>query len=374
MALAYTPGLMVTEKHLVRKKRILPLKGEVTVSVGDKVTPDVVVARTELPGRVEPINVANRLGLPPEDIAGAMLKKIGDTVKKDEVIAMTKTFWIFKSECRATISGTVESISSVTGQVLLRGAPQPVEVKAYIDGEVTEVFEKEGVTISTWGSFVQGIFGIGGETLGPIQMAVSSREEALTPDKISGDMKGKVIVGGARVTAEAIATAIKTGVSAIVTGGLDDEDLRDLLGHDLGVAITGKETIGITLIVTEGFGDIHMAERTFDLLKSNVDKLACANGATQIRAGVIRPEVVIPTEGNVHQEIEKKDYKQGGMNVGSPLRVIRHPYFGKIGSVVSLPSALTLLESGSKARVVEIELEDGSKVIVPRANVELIES
>ena len=62
------------------------------------------------------------------------------------------------------------------------------------------------------------------------------------------------------------------------------------------------------------------------------------------------------------------------MNVGSPLRVIRHPYFGKIGSVVSLPSALTLLESGSKARVVEIELEDGSKVIVPRANVELIES
>ena len=117
-----------------------------------------------------------------------------------------------------------------------------------------------------------------------------------------------------------------------------------------------------------------MAGRTFDLLKSNVGKRACVNGATQIRAGVIRPEVIIPTEGNVHENIQEKDYKQGGMNMGSPLRVIRHPYFGKIGNVISLPAPLTLLESGSKARVVEIELEDGSKVIVPRANVELIES
>jgi len=49
MGHAYTPGLKVTEKLLVTKKRILPLKGEVLVKVGDKVTPDTVVARTNLP-------------------------------------------------------------------------------------------------------------------------------------------------------------------------------------------------------------------------------------------------------------------------------------------------------------------------------------
>jgi hypothetical protein len=63
MAHAYTPGLKVTDRMLITKKRILPLKGEVVVKVGDKVEPDTVVARTHLPGNVEPVNVANILGL-----------------------------------------------------------------------------------------------------------------------------------------------------------------------------------------------------------------------------------------------------------------------------------------------------------------------
>ena len=61
------------------------------------------------------------------------------------------------------------------------------------------------------------------------------------------------------------------------------------------------------------------------------------------------------------------------INPGSLIRVIRAPYFGEIAKVVSLPVDLQKLESGSKVRVVEIELENSSQVIVPRANVEAIE-
>lgn len=77
MGHAYTPGLKVTEKVLLTKRRILPLKGEVLVRVGDKVKPDTVVAQTYLPGAVEPVNVANILGVPPEDVIHHMLKKEG---------------------------------------------------------------------------------------------------------------------------------------------------------------------------------------------------------------------------------------------------------------------------------------------------------
>lgn len=375
MAIAYAPGLTVTEKHLVSKRRILPLKGDVMVKVGDKVQPDDVVARTELPGPVEPLNIANILGLPPEDIEGALIKKPGDTVEKGEVIASVKSFFFFTTECKSPITGTLESVSSITGQALFRGAPQPVEVKAYIDGEVTEVIENEGVVVTTWAAFVQGIFGVGGETNGELKLAVGTRHEELAVEKITPEMKGKVIVGGAKVTAAAINKAVECGVAAIVTGGFDDKDLRDLLGYDLGVAITGSEEIGTTLVITEGFGDIHMAERTFELLKSIEGRQACVNGATQIRAGVIRPEVVIPTAGDIREKIAESDYEQGGMYPGSPLRVIRHPYFGRIGKVVSLPAPLTALESGSHARVVEIEFDDDNqRALVPRANVELIES
>jgi len=53
--------------------------------------------------------------------------------------------------------------------------------------------------------------------------------------------------------------------------------------------------------------------------------------------------------------------------------VIREPYFGKLGEVSALPPLLQKLETESKARVLEVEFEDGTKAIIPRANVETIE-
>lgn len=372
MGHAYTPGLKVTERNVVRKQRILPLKGEVLVNVGDKVKPDTVVARTLLPGEVVPINVANKLGLPPEDIELAMKKKIGDPIKRGEVIAMTKTLFIFTSSATATIDGTLESVSNVTGQVLQRGEPNPVEVKAYLEGEVTEVIPNEGVVVTCIGSFIQGIFGIGGEISGLLHTAVDDPSTVLEKSMITGDMAGKVVVGGSLVTADALKQAIAVGARGIVVGGFDDKDLRDFLGYDIGVAITGSEEIGLTLVVTEGFGQITMAHKTFDLLKRHEGEMVCINGATQIRAGVIRPEVVIPMPG----EPAPKEEIAGevvGLQVDSPIRVIRHPHFGQLGKVTALPPELQVLESESKARVLEVEFEDQSRSIVPRANVEKIE-
>jgi len=374
MAHAYTPGLKVTHKLLVEKRRILPLKGKVIVKVGDKVEPDDVVARTELPGNVEPLNVANKLGIPPEDLSMVMLKKEGDTIKAGEPIAVKKSFikW-FSSSCNATIDGTLESISSITGQVLQRGLPIPVEVKAYLRGEVTEVIPDEGVVVSCEAGFVQGIFGIGGETYGTIKMAVPDNTTVLDENLITSDLKGHIIVGGSRVTASAFRKALDIGVKGIVVGGLDDKDLRDFLGYDIGVAITGSEDINTTLVITEGFGQIDMAQRTFDLLKANEGVLSCINGATQIRAGVIRPEVVILSTKSAGKEEAEAISAVSGLTIGSPVRVIRHPYFGMLGTVTDLPAPLTVLESESKARVLEVEFSDKKRAIVPRANVEMIE-
>ena len=373
MGHAYTPGLKVTNQIWVVKERILPLKGDVMVSKGDLVEPDTVVAQTHLPGPVEPVNVANILGVPPEDIGDCMLKQEGDTISKGEVIARSSSFFgIFKSECKSSTDGTIENISHVTGQVLLRGQPLPVQVKAYLTGEVTEIHPQEGVSVACIGAFVQGIFGIGGETHGEIKVVCSEHDQDLDEQKITPDCEGKVVVGGARVTAAALKKAIEVKARGVVAGGFDDRDLRDFLGYDLGVAITGSEELGITLVVTEGFGEIAMAQKTFELLKRHEGKLACINGATQIRAGVIRPEVVIPKKASALPE-EAHQPEIGGLAVGSPVRIIRQPYFGHLGAVTDLPAPLQVLESESKARVLEVELDGGKRAIIPRANVEMIE-
>lgn len=371
---SYTPGLKVSRRTTIRHRRVLPIAGKVLTKVGDKVDARKVVAETFMPGEVIPINVANLLSIPPADVPECCLVKEGDRVESGDVLARTKgIFGLFKTECKCHDKSVVETVSDVTGQIILRGPPHPVNVMAFVPGRVVEVIEDQGVVIESEVTYVQGIFGIGGESFGSIRMACSSSHEPLTKEKISADMKNCVIVGGGRMTGDAIQKAVEVGASGIVSGGIDDKDLKDFLGYDLGVAITGSENLGLTLVITEGFGDIAMRERTFNLLKSRVDSEASINGATQIRAGVIRPSVIIPVDSTVPEIPEERKRMSGILDVGYPVRVIRDPYFGRIGRVHKLPSNLQVLDSGSKARVLEIMFDSGEPITIPRANVELIE-
>jgi hypothetical protein len=375
MAHSYTPGLKVTSFTVLRRERKLPLPGDVLVQVGQKVTAETIVARTQLPGNVQSVNAANVLGVLPEDVEEVLTKPVGSKVEKGETFAESRSFFgLFRSKCHAPVKGTVESVSKVTGQVLIREEPIPVEVDAYVDGTIVEVHPRSGVTVETQGAFIQGIFGVGGETCGEIHMAVSAPGEPLEERAIDASTRGKILVGGAYVTTPVLKKAVAAGVRAVVVGGFDDQDLRLLLGYDLGVAITGSEELGITLIVTEGFGSIPMAARTFELLRSCEGRRVSVSGATQIRAGVLRPEIVAPSPDGAPARDGHVDAAEGGLHPGSMVRVIRQPYFGKIGRVTALPPELMPLETEAKVRVLEVDFGDGSQTLLPRANVEMIET
>lgn len=372
MAFAYTPGLRVADVTAVRKERRLPLKGRVLVREGADVDAETVVARTELPGNVKMLNIANILGVPPDDIPELLMKREGDPVSENETIAQSKgLFGLFRNTVRSPIEGSFESFNKVTGQAVLREPPIPVTIDAYVKGRVVEVIPDEGVVVETRATFVQGIFGIGGEVRGLLRTVVKSPDQELTSDLIDASCSGKILVGGSFVTVATLRKAVSAGVKGMVVGGFDDRDLKEFLGYDLGVAITGHENKGITLVLTEGFGRMNMARATFDLLKSREGMLASINGATQIRAGVIRPEVVIPVGDDVQGRPPSRE--QGALATGSPVRVIRAPYFGRLGRVSALPPELQQLETEAHVRVLEVEFGDGSRAVVPRANVELIE-
>jgi hypothetical protein len=376
MSAAYTPGLKVNAATWVRKERRLPLKGEVLVKAGDPVESASIVARTYLPGKVEPLNVANKLGLDPKDLRSHMLLKEGEPVRKDQKVAETKGFFgKFKNSVASPIDGKVDLISDTTGQVMLRAADIPVQVDAWLDGVVESVIPDEGVIIKTYGAFIQGIFGVGGEVTGNLEIAVSDPSTPLETSHLGSQHAGQIVVAGSLVTHAVIAHAVKLGVKGIIAGGIDDADLRAWLGYDLGVAITGSEELGLTLVVTEGFGKIRMAQKTWELLNACRGLKTSMSGATQIRAGVIRPEIVIARPREQWPGAERaEDIATLGMNVGAPVRVIREPDFGALAHITSLPVDLAVVPTEAHVRVVEIELSDGRRVVLPRANVELIES
>jgi len=372
MAHSYTPGLKVTENAIVRKERRLPLKGDVLVKKGDILNANDIVAKTALPGDVERINLAGKLGVTPKEAFNYLKIKIGDTIKKEDIIAESKGFFgLFKSLIKSPIEGTFEALSEITGMMTLRKPPKPVEMDAYINGKIIDIIEGEGVIIESPATFIQGIFGIGGEVKGEVKVVAQSPDYIMTLDDITDDLKDKIIIGGSLVTADVLKKCVEVKAAGVIVGGIDDKDLKDFLGEEIGVAITGNEEKGITLIITEGFGQMSMADKTFAILKKNNGKMASINGATQIRAGVLRPEFIVTYE--IDKKIEESKHSEIGMDIGSIVRIIREPHFGAIGKVSALPPQLQIIETEAKVRVLEFEFDDGKKVILPRTNVELIE-
>jgi hypothetical protein len=371
---AYTPGLEIKSSKRVIKTRRLPIKGKVIVNVDDKIDFDSVVAETEVPGDPYVVPVSDELSVRAEDCEEFFCIPIGTTVSKGEQIAKrSQLFGLLKYECLSPVNGTLESYSDYTGKAIVREKNKVLQINAYIPGRVVKVLENEGVIIETHAAYFQGIFGVGGEKHGELLTLAESRDEILTPDKLDPSHKGKIIAGHAFVTGETLRKAQDIGVNGIIVGGIDLFELNDFLNYTIGVAITGLEDINFILILTEGFGNMPMSKKTFDLLKRFSHSEAAINGTTHIRAGVIRPEIIIPYQPRVQPEEALYEDLSIGMRPGTKIKIIRQPYFGEIGIIDELIIETQKVETESMVRVVRIELENGLKVIVPRANVEIIQ-
>jgi len=370
MSKSYTPGLKVLKNSMVVKERLLPLKGEVHTKLDDSVSSDTIVASTEIPGNVQMINMVNKLNVDAKQVSDCMLVNIDEDVKKDQVIAISKgLFGMFKNEVKSPIDGKISNISNVTGQVVISEKPIPIKVDAYLPGRIDKIYENEGVRLSSNGTFIQGIIGIGGEKKGLVKFLIEDCSQSANISQINSTLKDSIIVCGTFIDFNFYEKAKKNGVKGIICGGIDYDTISKILGYSLGVAITGTEDT-TTLIVTEGFGSINIAKKTFDLLKINEGKKASINGATQIRAGVLRPEIFIESKNDSKsKELEEDDLI---ISKGSIVRVIREPFFGMIGKIISLPFELVKMKSETKVRVAEVKFDNGNVEIIPRANLEVI--
>ncbi|MGC8734857.1 MAG: hypothetical protein ACP5RD_07475 [bacterium] len=377
MAHAYVPGLKVLKRTIIKKERKLPIEGEVIVKVNDKVKAEDPIAKAFLPGPVDIINAANKLAIDPQELPLFLLKKEGDKVVEGETIIKYSSFFgLFKQEIKSSITGTIESISTSTGQIIIRKDPTLIETIAFVDGIIEEVIPKVGAIVKTYGTYIQGIFGIGREKIGKIKVIANDPNDEINSEKYLEKVeKGDIVVGGSYITKEIMDKLVNIGVVGIISGGIDAEVIKDILGYEIGVAVTGTENIPFTLVITEGFGKISMASKTFNLLKEAENKKASISGATQIRAGVIRPEIIIPFIDEI-EDISKIDENKfsTALQEGALVRIIREPYFGKIAQIIELPEEPTLIPTESKVRIAKIKiLETNEEILYPRANIELIE-
>ena len=165
----YTPGLKVSSSTKLTRVRELPILGQHQVKIGDKVTANQEVLRAELPGEVEVIRVAERLGFEPIDLEGKVDFASGEIIKKGQLISSIKTFFgLYTSELHSPVDGIVEFYTETNAHLGVRLDPIPLSVDAYITGTVTKIDEGKRVYIETDAVFAQGIFGVGGERHGNV--------------------------------------------------------------------------------------------------------------------------------------------------------------------------------------------------------------
>lgn len=375
MSRAFTPGLKVTPRTVVTKLRELPVPGKVLVEEGAKVSATQVVAQAELPGDLIILRLPERMGLETFEVIHGLQVKEGDFVETGDLVCEhAGIFGLLKTRFKSPEKGKIEFVAERTGHVGLRLGSRLVEVSAYIDGTVKKVQEGKSVLIESHAAFAQGIFGVGGERQGKLCVLKVDPDAALDEKNIPADCQGRILIGGASVTSSGMSAAVARGATGIITGAIDDKVLAEYLGYDLGVAITGDEQVPMTVIVTEGFGSLPIAKRTREVLSRFDGAQASINGATQVRAGAMRPEIIISlidSAKSADQEVVEP--LAGGLQIGARIRMIRVPFFGKRGEVVELPQESVEIESGAHTRVLRARLEDSDEIVtVPRANVELI--
>jgi hypothetical protein len=265
------------------------------------------------------------------------------------------------------VSGIVEKICPRTGTITIRRPYRPITVDAYIPGKVVEVLPNYGAIIEGTGYAFTGVFGVGGEASGHLRV-VCAPDEVFTASMVSEQDTGKVLIGGCAITGEAITIAKDLKVRAVITGGIEIDTLESL---GLGVkVVTGSETFGMTMVIMHGFGTQPMDRQIYELA-GNFSGLASVSGATQIRAGLKRPELLLCSNG-IQVPTRAGDADIIDVVPGAHVRVLMGEHQGQPGIVTSILATAHRLKTEEEALAAKVQLHDGETVEVPVRNLKIV--
>jgi len=360
---------------------MLPYPGEVLVREGTRVEPEDIVARAFLPAPTRVVNVAQTLAIPPSFVEDALFHEVGDKVTQGEPLAQADLLSGGRS-CTVPVSGIIVSRDSETGYVTI--APDPVEFQmaANIRGVVMEIRPHEGVVIETLAAQVYGIFGMGTERSGILQLFVTDPDEIITNEhQIDARSAYTILIGGAGITASALRKAVQAQVRGVIVGGIDEYELRAFLRwrsqYDWQTGVTSwripdiqrTSDPGLTLMVTEGFGTRPMSTPLFELLSARDRQESLIDGTTQLRFPLRRPRLVISVSRSAEAQL---DIPRPELRPHATVRLLDTDHLGQVATVHSVPSFPVRLNSGVRTAAVEVVQEGKSPFYTPQSAVDVL--
>lgn len=387
------PGQVIGRSSMFWQHRLKRAAHEGSIA-GASPSLGVIYVREHLPTQLAEtvrLDIVGELRGDKYDFHSYVRVKEGDKVERGQVLATRQEGGKFYN-VTSPVFGTVTAVAPLMGSMNIMPDNVSSVLPAHVPGLVAAIRGGREVDVVGFGIVVEGLLGIGGEARGPLVAGPND----LSPWRAAAsgaDLSGAVLVTGC-VDHRSLVEASERGVTGVIAGRARQKQVCLFLGRELGVIATGDENVSPVLILTGGFGEGRMDPALYARLAGLSGKLASLSGATHIRAGVIRPRIIVSypfppdfslTEataaavaaGGAARPDGDEGSGQGGREpgVGARVRIVRGRWSGRTGTIRDLPDQPQEIPTGTSVLVAHVSLDPGHddengaiRVTVPKAN------
>lgn len=228
----------------------LPIGVTKRAQVGELVRAgDIIAAGATLAAALR-VPGARRLGLSPSDFDRELRVRVGSDVTRGTVLARVGRR--FARSVTAPIDGRLLHVT-VDGDVYIAPIVDRWAVRATLDGAISRsddaIVEVKG---EAW--CLQGAAAYGPDAIGELTLGVDGPNADLASTRIDVRLAGRIIVGGARMSAEVITRAHACGIAGLVAGGVPPAGLRVVYGDAVTAAGSPSRDDRPTVLCLMGFG------------------------------------------------------------------------------------------------------------------------
>jgi hypothetical protein len=343
------------EATTIRRDRHLPefSAGSVTVARGVTVNIREIVARGSIPSAYHIIEARQVIRLKKhEDIADFLLVELNQIVDAGTPLAGRPKQ---RKPLLAPVRGKVVQVSG--SRIIMQETSEEIQLEAGVEGKVVAVQTGRGVTIETYGTLVQGVWGNGKLVIGQLRVEPEEGLDNIFGDSLSMGFRGTIVVTRRPLKETGLITMAEQGIIGVIAPSVDAALIAQAQAHDGAI------------MLTEGFGDISMSASAFNFLGKFTERQTTLDAYTPSRWEARRPEAFVnpSARGGDKALVPKVNL---ALRVGMQVRLTRLPHAGKVGTVVNLPKTPTLLDNGLRVPCAQIELVSGERTMIPLANLE----
>ena len=338
----------------IRRQRILPMPGRITVDLNHRVRSRDLIAEAQVSPRHLFVDVAKILGIDARDVARYLTRDKDERIEKGEVIA--GPVGIARRTVKAPSDGYIVAI--VEGKILYGVRSDPFLLIAGIPGEVVHTDGSTSVTIETTGALIQGVWGNNQKDFGVMRIIGEGPRDRLLTDQLDSGLRGAVLIAGICDHPAPLYQASELSIRGLILGGLSAE------------LIPIVERLPYPVVILEGFGPIPISPPAYELLSTSRGREAALDAQSPEPYNSQQPEVIIPLP-----VVNPVDLPEDIVTLtpGVRVRATRAPHQGIVGTLERVIPQTVNYPSGILAKSAIVDLDIFGRTNVPLANLEVLQ-